>query len=63
MDSHLVADSMRRGRAIWVEDFWKFEVDITAYLTKKAFEEVVFLMKEEFIQWFGDWNPRIKLGW
>lgn len=46
-----------------MEDSWKFEVEITAYLTKKAFEEVVLLTKEEFIQWFEYWDPRIKLGW
>ncbi|TEY45513.1 hypothetical protein BOTCAL_0330g00070 [Botryotinia calthae] len=63
MDSHLVAGAMRRRRAIWVEDSWKFEVDITKYLTKKPFEEVVFLTKKEFIQRFGDWDPQIKLGW
>ncbi|KAF5869771.1 uncharacterized protein Bfra_010971 [Botrytis fragariae] len=63
MDSHLVSDTLHQKRPKWVEDRWKFKEDIMRHLTYKAFEEVEFLSKKEFIERFGERDPRIELGW
>ncbi|TGO12158.1 hypothetical protein BTUL_0093g00060 [Botrytis tulipae] len=63
MDSHLVSDSIHQRRTKWVEDRWRFKEDIMKYLKKKAFEEIEFLSKKEFIERFREWDPQIKLGW
>ncbi|TGO75371.1 hypothetical protein BELL_0217g00070 [Botrytis elliptica] len=63
MDSHLVSDTIHSRRPKWVEDRWKFKEDIMRYLKRKAFHEVEFLSKKEFIERFGEWDPQIQLGW